>query len=327
MTQFYWFGGHEQFQPEELVRHARLAEEAGFDGVMVSEHFHPWVDDVGAGGFAFATLGAIAVQTSRIQLMTAVTTPLFRYHPAIVAQAAATIDRLSNGRFSLGLGTGENLNEGPLGYAFSAYAERNSRMREALTILRALLDGERLDFAGEYYQTHAAKLYSPPLRRVPMYLAAGGTKSALLAAELADGVIASVKDVEQTRTDIIQPALAATSGRDFTIIANRWTVYGETDDGAWQALQAWRGLRAPHRLTVSDPAVLRQGADQLPRQEILGKFTIVRSPADYIQAYQPLVSGLKPAIVGIQTTAVDIEATIKLLGSEVLPQLRAIAQK
>src|SRR6266403_4295275 len=106
MAKIYWFLGHEQFQPEVLVRHAQIAEEAGFDGVMVSEHFHPWVEDNSASGFAFATLGAIAQATKRVELMTAVTTPLFRYHPAVVAQAAATIDRLSGGRLALGIGTG-----------------------------------------------------------------------------------------------------------------------------------------------------------------------------------------------------------------------------
>ena len=128
MTRFAYFCGHEQFHPETLVRHAVLAEEAGFDMLMVSEHFHPWVDDVSASGFAFSTLGAIAEATQTVEIATAVTTPLFRYHPGVVAQAAATIDRLSGGRFTLGVGTGENLNEGPLGYTFPKYAERAARM-------------------------------------------------------------------------------------------------------------------------------------------------------------------------------------------------------
>src|SRR5579863_3464185 len=102
MAKIFYYLGHEQFQPEELVKHAQLAEEVGFDGLFVSEHFNPWVADVGTAGFAFSTLGAIAQATQKILLMTGVTTPLFRYHPAIVAQAAATIDRLSNGRFILG---------------------------------------------------------------------------------------------------------------------------------------------------------------------------------------------------------------------------------
>jgi len=110
MTLFAYFCGHEQWHPEQLVQHARLAEQAGFDMAVVSEHFHPWVDDASASGFAFSTIGAMAVATERIRLATGVTTPLFRYHPAVVAQAAATLDRLSGGRFSLGVGTGEKVN-------------------------------------------------------------------------------------------------------------------------------------------------------------------------------------------------------------------------
>ena len=199
MTKFAYFCGHEQWQPEELVEHAVLAEKSGFDMVVVSEHFHPWVDDASASGFAFSTIGAMAASTSRLEFATGVTTPLFRYHPAVVAQAAATLDRLSGGRFTLGVGTGENINEGPLGYDFPKYAERNARMAEALEIMRRLLDGEKLTYDGEYYRTDRARLYSPPEGPVPILLAAGGPKSATLAGELAQGVVTSVKDPAETR--------------------------------------------------------------------------------------------------------------------------------
>lgn len=163
MTRFAYFCGHEQWQPEVLVEHARLAEAAGFDMVVVSEHFHPWVDDESASGFAFSTIGAMAATTSSIEFATGVTTPLFRYHPAVVAQAAATLDRLSGGRFTLGVGTGENINEGPLGYEFPAYAERNARMREALEIMRRLLDGESSHSTGSSIgQTGPSSTPRPP---------------------------------------------------------------------------------------------------------------------------------------------------------------------
>ena len=150
--------------------------------LLVSEHFHPWVDDVGASGFAFATLGAMARATHRVRLATGVITPLFRYHPAVVAQAAATIDRLSGGRFDLGVGTGENINEAPVGLPFPPYGERARRLAEAREIIRRLLDGEKVTFPGRYYQTDRARLYSPPLGRVAIWMAAGGPQSAALAA-------------------------------------------------------------------------------------------------------------------------------------------------
>jgi len=329
LSKYYWFLEHEQFQPEVLVDHARLAEEYGFDGLLVSEHFHPWVDDVGAGGFAFATLGAIAAVTSKIELMTAVTTPLWRYHPAVVAQAAATIDRLSHGRFSLGVGTGENINEGSLGYVFPAYSERAARMREALEIMRRLLDGEKLSYHGTYYQTKAAKLYSPPHHSIPIYLAAGGPKSAALAGELAEGVIVSVKDNAEALAKVLAPAAAAAAenNRSAPLVATtHWTVRGSSDEEAWEALKPWRGLRAPNRLKAVDPAELAAEADGIDRHEILSRYTRVQTAADYAGAYGGIVKDLSPDIVGIQTTSVRQEETIKMVGKDVLPKLRAMSK-
>lgn len=328
MTQFAYFCGHEQWQPEVLVEHAVVAERAGFDFLVVSEHFHPWVDDTSASGYAFSTIGAMAHATERIRMATGVTTPLFRYHPAVVAQAAATLDRLSGGRFHLGVGTGENLNEGPLGYEFPKYAERAARMREALQIMRRLLDGEKLDFAGEFYKTVSAKLYSPPIGRVPIWLAAGGPKSSALAAELADGIITSVKDPAVTFERVIDPArfAAGAAGREpLPVMASRWSVRADNDDDAWEALSAWRGLRAPGRLEAVDPAVLRERADSMDRAEVLGSYSLVSTPDDYVEQYTPLITEVHADIVTIQTTALDQVGTIKMLGSDVLPALRELS--
>jgi G6PDH family F420-dependent oxidoreductase len=302
-----------------------LAERVGFDGLVVSEHFHPWVDDAGAAGFAFSTIGAMAQATERVRIATGVTTPLFRYHPGVVAQAAATLDRLSGGRFDLGVGTGENLNEGPLGYRFPAYAERAARMREALEIMRRLLDGEKVTYRGEYYATDRARLYSPPIARVPIWLAAGGPRSAALAAESADGIITSVKVPADTFERVIEPAREAAldAGRPAPpILATRWSIFAADDDEAWEALRPWRGLRAPGRLEAVDPAELRRRADELDRSEVLGRYSIAADPADLVATYRPLVDEVGADIVTFQVTALDQEAVIRLIGSEVLPALR-----
>ena len=328
MTRFAYFCGHEQWQPEKLVRHAVIAEKAGFDFVVVSEHFHPWVDDVGAAGYAFSTIGAIAEATRTVEIATGVTTPLFRYHPAVVAQAAATLDRLSGGRFHLGVGTGENLNEGPLGYEFPRYAERAARMAEAIEIMRRLLDGEKLTYEGSYYQTDRARLYSPPIGRIPIWLAAGGPKSASLAARLADGIITSVKNTRDTRERVIDPAMAAAAEANRPvppILATRWSIFADNEDEAWEALQAWRGLRAPGRLEAVDPLELRERADEMPRREILGRYSLVSSAGDYVDTYLPLVTEVDAEVVTIQTTSLDQEATIQMIGRDVLPRLRAAA--
>lgn len=326
MTRFAYFCGHEQWHPEELVEHAVLAEKAGFDLVVVSEHFHPWVDDVSASGFAFSTIGAMAAATERIGFATGVTTPLFRYHPAVVAQAAATLDRLSGGRFILGVGTGENINEGPLGYVFPNYAERNARMTESLEIMRRLLDGEKLTFDGEFYVTDRAKLYSPPLGPVPILMAAGGPKSATLAGEMAQGVVTSVKDPAETIANVIEPLRAAASGAgrpDPTVLATRWSIFASDEEEAWQALYSWRGLRAPGRLEAVDPQTLRELADEMPREEILGRYSMVDDVEQIVATYRPLVDDLGADIVAFQMASLDQPALIDLLGTEVLPALRS----
>jgi G6PDH family F420-dependent oxidoreductase len=267
----------------------------------------------------------MAHATERVQLITGVTTPLFRFHPGVVAQAAATLDRLSGGRFILGVGTGENINEGPLGYEFPAYAERNARMTEALEIMRRLLDGEKLTYQGQYYVTDRARLYSPPVGPVPILLAAGGPKSASLAGELAQGVITSVKDPAETREKVVDPLIEAASehGRPRPVVlATRWSIAADDDEEAWRAIYPWRGLRAPGRLEAVDPTDLREMADALPREEILGRYSRVSTADEVLETYLPLVEDLHADIVTFQMAALDQPGLIRMLGAEVLPQLK-----
>lgn len=327
MTKFAYFCGHEQWHPEQLIAHAQLAEEVGFDMVVVSEHFHPWVDDHGAAGFAFTTLGGIAATTSRIRMATGVTTPLFRYHPGVIAQFAATMDRISGGRFELGVGTGENINEGPLGYNFPPYAERAGRMDEALRIIQALLVGEKLSFTGRFYRTDRAKLFSPPSRKVGIWLAAGGPKSARLAAQRADGIITSVKDPAETKTRVVDPAQERAAELGVSppqLLATRWSIFAEDRGQAWQAMLPWRGLRSPGRLKAVDPLDLRTRADQLPREEVLGRYSIVSNPDQIVETYRPLITELGADIVTLQMAGLEQENLIRLLGKEVLPRLRQL---
>jgi coenzyme F420-dependent glucose-6-phosphate dehydrogenase len=326
MPDFAYFCGTEQFQPEVLLEHAVQAEAIGFDALMVSDHFHPWVDDAAAAAFVWSWLGALATRTRRARIATAVTCPLFRYHPGLVAQAAATVDRLSGGRFALGVGSGEGINERPLGWEFPGHKERRGRMTEAIAIMRRLLDGEKLDFAGEFYRTQAAKLYSPPIGRVPIWMSAGGAQSAALAGRLADGLIVSVKVPAEAREQVIDPfsRAARDAGRPTpTVVAQRWSILARDEDEAWHALAAWRGLRVEGRLDEVDPSVLRARADSMNRREIIGKYAWARNAAELVEIYRPLVE-VGADIVTVQVTSVDQGATIKLLGQEVLPALRRV---
>jgi coenzyme F420-dependent glucose-6-phosphate dehydrogenase len=325
---FAWLCSHESYQPEDLVKQAVAAEQAGFDAVLGSDHFHPWVDDTSAAGFVWSWLGAVAVQTSNVLLGTAVTSPLFHYHPGLVAQMAATTDRLSNGRLLLGVGTGEALNERPLGFPFPGYAERQARMQEALEIMHRLLRGEKVTFHGEYYTTETAKLYSPPKSDVPILMAAGGPKSAAFAGTYADGLITSVKDPADTVAKVIDPyrKAATEAGKEHLVLATRWTVLADGPDEAWRALMSMRGLRAPGRLEATDPAELRARADEMEPDDVLSSYTVVPDAEGLVDAYGPLVTDVGADLVSIQVMSPDPMATIELIGKEVLPRLRELVR-
>jgi len=325
MTKFSYFLGSEQWQPEDLIKHAELAKDAGFDMLTISEHFHPWVDDFSASNFTWSTLGALANSLPQLDLGTGVTTPLWRIHPGVIAQAAATIDRLTQKTFHLGVGTGENINEGPLGFNFPNYEERKDRLIEALKIIKSLFRGEKLTFEGKYYQTNKAKLYSPPLKKIPIWLAAGGPKSAQVAAEYADGLMISVKDPKTAYENVIEPASLKTKELkkdEMSVHTYRWTMFAESDEEAWTALRSWRGLRAPNRLNELDPEALRIEADSFPREEIMSKFSRASSIAELERIYKPLVEEFNSEIITIQISSINQEETIKLLGKELLPKLR-----
>ncbi|MDQ0894754.1 TIGR03557 family F420-dependent LLM class oxidoreductase [Agromyces ramosus] len=178
----------EGFGPQELVRQAELAEASGFDFVEISDHFHPWLDSQGHSPFAWTVLGAIAAKTTSLGLATGVTCPTVRYHPAIIAQAAATMSLVSDGRFTLGVGSGERLNEHVVGRGFPAVAERQAMLREALEIIRLLWEGGYQSYRGEYLDLEDARVFDLPDELPVIAVAAGGPQAAALAAELGDGM-------------------------------------------------------------------------------------------------------------------------------------------
>lgn len=181
----------EEHGPADLVRNLQRAEAAGFDLSAISDHFSPWVEEQGHSSFAWGVLGAMAQATKRIGLMTAVTCPILRYHPAIIAQAAATIGLLSDNRFTLGLGAGERLNEHVVGTGWPGVRERHARLSEALDVIGTLLGGHAEHYEGQYYRLDHARLYDRPSHPVPLVLAAGGPDAAQLAAKKAHGLIAT----------------------------------------------------------------------------------------------------------------------------------------
>jgi G6PDH family F420-dependent oxidoreductase len=193
MTRYGYFLSSEEHTPSELVRQARLAEEAGFEALWISDHFHPWLDEQGQSGFVWSVIGAISEATS-LPVTTAVTCPLIRTHPAIVAHAAATSALLTGGRFTLGIGSGEALNEHITGSGWPSAEERLEMLEEAVGVIRELFTGRLITHRGKHYQVDTARLYSLPDQPVPLYMSGFGEKAIRLAARLADGYICTMPD-------------------------------------------------------------------------------------------------------------------------------------
>jgi len=184
----------EEHAPNDLVRNARRAEEIGFDFLMISDHYHPWVDQQGHSPFVWSVLGAIAHATERIPVGTGVTAPTVRIHPAILAQATATVAAMMPGRFRWGVGTGENLNEHILGDVWPEYEIRAEMLEEAVQVVRELWKGDNTSHYGEYYTVVNAKVYDRPPEPTPVIVAAAGDRSARLAGRIGDGLCVTSPD-------------------------------------------------------------------------------------------------------------------------------------
>ena len=180
----------EQSGPRELVQYAARAEQAGFDFEVMSDHYFPWLEEQGHSGYAWATLGAVSQVSERVDLMTYVTCPTMRYHPAVVAQKAATVQLLSGGRFTLGLGSGENLNEHVIGRGWPPVNVRHEMLVEAVGIINDLFDGGYVNRSGEHFRVDSAKVWDLPEKRVPLAMAVSGSQSIELLAPQADHLVA-----------------------------------------------------------------------------------------------------------------------------------------
>ncbi|MGY4647870.1 LLM class F420-dependent oxidoreductase [Mycobacterium sp. URHB0021] len=194
MTRFGYTLMTEQSGPKELVRYAVSAERVGFDFEVSSDHYFPWLSSQGHAPYAWSVLGAVAHATEQVELMTYVTCPTMRYHPAVVAQKAATLQILADGRFTLGLGSGENLNEHVVGKRWPTVARRHEMLKEAIQIIRELLAGELVDWKGEHFEVDSARLWDIPEIPLPIAAAVSGSRSVGVFAPLADHLIAVQPD-------------------------------------------------------------------------------------------------------------------------------------
>ena len=196
MTKFGYSLMCELHHPNDLVEQAKRAEAAGFDFLTISDHYHPWLYSHGHSPYAWSVLGALAAVTEKVELISLVTCPIIRYHPAIVAQKAATIGAMSGGRFRLGLGAGEKLNEHVVGEGWPPATTRHAMLEEAIHIMRELWQGGYVTHHGDFYDVEDARVYTLPDEPVPLDIAVSGDKSIALAAEYGDGVVAVQPEAE-----------------------------------------------------------------------------------------------------------------------------------
>jgi len=199
VTRFGYTLMTEQSGPKDLVRYAVAAEHLGFDFEVSSDHYFPWLDAQGHAPYAWTLLGAVAQATERVELMTYVTCPTLRYHPAVVAQKAATLGVLSDGRFQLNVGAGENLNEHVVGERWPAVGERHDMLEEAVQIIRALLTGDRVNYAGDFFQVDSAKVWDLPDDPIQLGAAVSGPASIERFATLVDHLVAVEPDADAVR--------------------------------------------------------------------------------------------------------------------------------
>jgi G6PDH family F420-dependent oxidoreductase len=194
-----YFLSSEEFGPRELIAQARMAEDAGFQGLWISDHYHPWNDAQGHSGFVWSTIGALAQATSTMKVTTAVTCPTVRIHPAVIAQAAATCAVLLEGRFALGLGSGEALNEHILGEHWPAADERLEMLEEAVQVIRTLWQGGMQSHRGHHYQVENARIYDLPEKVPPILISGFGPKATSLAAKIGDGYCTVQPEKEEVK--------------------------------------------------------------------------------------------------------------------------------
>jgi coenzyme F420-dependent glucose-6-phosphate dehydrogenase len=319
----------EQFGPRQLLNFAVEAEACGFDSVWISDHFTPWRHTDGHAPFAPSWLAAVGEHTKRVLLGTSVLTPLFRYPPAVVAQAFGTLGVLNPGRMILGVGAGESLNEvTALGIDWPPAKERLARLREAVVLIRRLWSEECVTFDGEYYHTCNATIYDRPAEPIPIYISAGGPVAARSAGREGDGFICTSGKGEELYRDKLLPALeegAKAASRDPETIERTIEVKVSFDtdlDRAYSDTRIWAALALPaeDKADVSDPREMERMAagvaDQAHR-----RWLVSNNPDEHLEQIRPYIElGFTHLI--FHAPGDDQSRFLQLYAREILPRIR-----
>lgn len=314
---FGYFLSTEEYTPAELVEQARLAEQAGFDALWISDHFHPWNDEQGQSPFVWSLIGAIS-QVCDLPVTTAVTCPTIRTHPAVVAQAAATSAVLLEGRFTLGLGSGEALNEHILGTAWPTADVRLGMLEEAVEVIRKLFTGETVSHRGEFYTVDTARIYTLPDRPPPIYLSGFGPKATELAARIGDGYINTAPD-----EDLLTLFKDKSGGKPAQ--AGVKVSYASTEDeGARIAHRLWANAGLPGELAQVLPSPKHfEQASQLVTEEMTADSVVCGPDVErHIDTFAPYVDAGYDEVY-VANMGPHYAEMIATYGARVLPALRS----
>jgi len=320
----------EQFGPRDLLEFAVIAEEVGFDSVMVSDHFQPWRHTGGHAPYSLAWLAALGERTSRVVMGTSVATPTFRYHPSIVAQAVGTIACLSPGRVILGIGTGESMNEVPAtGMEWPKFKERFGRLRESVELMRKLWTEDRVTFEGEYYKTESATIYDKPDELVPIYIAAAGPTASKFAGRVADGFICTSGKAPELYSETLLPNVQIgleKSGRSMGDIEKtiEMKVSFDTDiDRAMQDTSYWAALALSpeEKMGIEDPVEMEKLSDALPVERAASRWIVSDDPDEHIERIATYIE-LGFTHLVFHAPGPDQERFLRLYAKEILPRLR-----
>ena len=317
----------EQFPPDDLLRQAVEAEEAGFDGIGTSDHLQPWWEP-GESGHAWVWLGAAAQATERLPVGPAVTVGLKRYHPALIAQAYATLELMYPGRVFVGLGSGESLNESPLGLDWPAPRDQLAALEEACGLIRRLWNGERVDHEGRFFRTKRASLHTRPELPPPLYVSAFHPGAARVAGRYGDGLW-TFGDPE-TAPELIETYRAAAdeAGRaPGTIVFEAGFSWAPNDEEALEGARVWKGA-APDEFYVDDwfdPQAMYEEGERQVSDDDLKEQTIVSSDPDEhverIKQIEALAHG--DVIVKLSNQSGPTALAIRIYAEQVLPKLRS----
>lgn len=307
----------EEHPPNDLVRYARRAEETGFTFALISDHYHPWIDRQGQSSFVWSVIGGIAQTTQHLRLGTGVTCPTMRIHPAIIAQAAATTAAMMPGRFFLGVGTGENLNEHILGHRWPPHDLRLAKLEEAIQVIRLLWQGDTCTYRGQHYTVENARIYTLPDALPPIMVAASGPRAADVAGRIGDGLI-NVAPVE----DIVERFHAA--GGHGKPRYGQLTVCWARDEATARrtAYEHWpnSGITGELSQELPTPAFFEQAAKMVSEDEVAEAVVCGPDPDRHLEHIETFVASGYDHVY-IHQIGPDQEGFFQFYAREIMPKL------